>query len=463
MNNVLGLLLLCFGVLGDSSADDPPERVNAFIGLPVILPCRHKIPQNTDIPVIEWSKPGLKPSPYVLVYDNYEKHGDKHKDFEFRTHLFMTEVHHGNFSMRLSEVKETDAGIYLCKTIWNKDKQDIKRLQLFVDHVPTPKLSVVSIGSEVVNLSCEVSACFSNLIRLKFWDGHGSILEADKDKINNRNASGCYRLEQRVTAPIGAKSVVCRAEFAAIDQSRDTHLLIPEGVKEPCTLPMVIVGIGVALFALMLVGVCFLSNKLCKKSEKMMVRQSTDETTMSYESENQQLLPTSTIIEMPEFHQVTTLTAGPEECISSTPNSTVSKADGRNGSVFNFFPDAPDNDAAHAKPAPGERGAASNSVNSVNKEGERKAKLTRQDASAGESTLAELSNGTSQLPKATGKSPTKKRPVRRTLSASDSYAPLNDLTHHWRRHSASASSGRFEHLQEDPEQEAFNSATGRQE
>lgn len=466
MNNTLGLLLLCFSVLGDSSADDPPEQVNAFIGLPVILPCRQKIPQNADIPTIEWSKPGLKPSPYVFVYQNYEMYGDKHKDFEFRTHLFMTEVHHGNFSMRLSEVRETDAGIYLCKTIWDKDKHDIKRLELVVGHIPTPKLSVVSFESGVVNLSCEVYACFSNLVHLTFWDGHGSTLEADKDKITNKDESGCYSLEQRVTAPISAKSIVCRAEFAVIGQSRDTHMLIPEGVKETCALPMVCVGIGAASFALILGGVCFVRNKFSKKSKKGMVRQSTDESTISYKSENQQPLlrrTSLTVVEVEMPVELPTLTAEPMECISSTPNSNVSKAESRNGSVFGFFTDSPDHDTADAKPAPGEISAASNSVNSVNNEGEKRVKLIRQDASDGESTLANLSSATWQLTKGKGKSPTKKCPAVRTRSASDSYTPFNDRTHNWRRLSVSALSVRFEQLQEDPEQETFPSATGRQE
>lgn len=132
MNQVLGFLLLCFTVLGGTSEDDPLERVLATLGLSAVLPCRQTLSRDAEVPTIEWSKVGLKP-PIVFVYrQGVEVYAEKHQDFQFRTHLFMTELHHGNFSMRLSEVRETDSGKYLCKTLWS-EQHDVITVELVVE------------------------------------------------------------------------------------------------------------------------------------------------------------------------------------------------------------------------------------------------------------------------------------------------------------------------------------------
>lgn len=140
----------CLSVLGESSTDEPLE-VRAFVGLDVVLPCKQHLPKDTEVPTVEWSKPDLKPSPYVFVYrQNFEVYDEKHPDYESRTHLFMKQVQYGNFSMRLSNVRKEDAGIYICKTIWNPNRQDDVKLKLVVGKSRTKlKINHVLLGKSL--------------------------------------------------------------------------------------------------------------------------------------------------------------------------------------------------------------------------------------------------------------------------------------------------------------------------
>lgn len=249
MNLGRGFLLIFFtGLSRAISADDPlgaPPKVHAYVGFPVVLPCRQKLPEDLDFPTVEWSKPGLTPHPYVFVLrDKFEMQREKHKDFESRTYLFMSEADNGNFDMKLWETRKEDKGTYICKTMWDRNRYNEKTVELIVEDFPLPKLSVVSMEGGAVNLSCRVQTCSPGRPRLTFWDGHGRFLKADNEH-RTQESGECYRLERQLTAQADAKSVMCRADFPNIGHSRDVYIVIPEYPKESNAFPMVCVGTGV--------------------------------------------------------------------------------------------------------------------------------------------------------------------------------------------------------------------------
>lgn len=413
-------LLLCCTVLGDISAEDPldsRQKVHAYVGLPVILPCQQMIPKNAEVPTVEWSKPGLKPQPYVFVLrQNYEMHQEKHKDFEFRAGLFMSEVDQGNFDMRLSDVRKEDEGTFICKTIWDRDRHDLKTVELVVDDLPTPELSVVSVESEAVTLSCLVRTCSPSRPRLAFLDELGNRLKDQKDQITDQDKRGCYELVQQVTATSEAKSVACRAEFSDIGHSQDARIVIPECNKEPCTLPMIYVGIG-GLFLLILVGLAFLIHKLSRKSDKKktMVCQSSFETTTSSGSERNPFLLQQSSPE-PQNEEPTVVTEMIPDLLSSTPTSTVSKAETRLSSAVDISGIFPDTNTATCEVSPSSKCVKFKANTEENR------KLIRQDASCDHDPfmIKSLSKSVSSLSSGFCKSQIVKSPVRRTRSASDS-------------------------------------------
>ncbi|KAK7909601.1 hypothetical protein WMY93_014285 [Mugilogobius chulae] len=364
-------------LLGDSPTDEPLQTVYAFVGFPVILPCRQVLAKNSEVPTIEWSKLDLTP-PYVFVYrQNFEVYEEKHRDFQFRTHLFMTELQHGNFSMRLSNVREEDAGTYLCKTIWDKDKQDVKKVELVIVNLPKLKLRLAWTGTGSVDVNCTLHTCSSVVPRLTILDEHGNVLEAEKTPKRGEDSTGCYTVEQRTTATAGTKSVMCRAEFAEVDQSRETLMLIPDLTNKPCTFLMVYSGIGTGLVVLALVGFGLLVHKRCSKhSEKRTLpHQDSDETTIS---ESQPFLRER---DQPDSFQIQDETPNTADPHSSTPNSTGSTAAHTIPSVFDVFPGTNNNNNNNEP----EQCDINGSESVVFKKEDSRKKLTRQNASSHDS------------------------------------------------------------------------------
>lgn len=93
----------------------------AFSGGNVILPCSLKTSRTDDLQTLDWSKMDPGPDVVFLYRDRYENFEMKHGDFEYRTSLIMREVSNGNFSLRISNVKLSDAGTYRC-TAFLKNK-----------------------------------------------------------------------------------------------------------------------------------------------------------------------------------------------------------------------------------------------------------------------------------------------------------------------------------------------------
>lgn len=121
--------LLCSGV---TSAAAPPQTVLAYVGGVALLPCSYDVAASSDIPTVEWSKPGLRPDVIFLYRDGCETFDMKHPDFTYRTGLVMKELKTGNISLRISDIRLSDAGTYKCLRIWKNTSQEFTNVQLVV-------------------------------------------------------------------------------------------------------------------------------------------------------------------------------------------------------------------------------------------------------------------------------------------------------------------------------------------
>uniref|UniRef100_A0A3B3ZDZ4 Ig-like domain-containing protein n=1 Tax=Periophthalmus magnuspinnatus TaxID=409849 RepID=A0A3B3ZDZ4_9GOBI len=90
----------------------PP--IVARIGDDVILPCFFQPPRDAEALTLEWTRPDLQPR-FVFVWRSYEELKDlKHSQFDGRAFLFQDELKHGNISLKLTNVKPKDSGVYRC-------------------------------------------------------------------------------------------------------------------------------------------------------------------------------------------------------------------------------------------------------------------------------------------------------------------------------------------------------------
>uniref|UniRef100_A0A3Q2D9P5 Ig-like domain-containing protein n=1 Tax=Cyprinodon variegatus TaxID=28743 RepID=A0A3Q2D9P5_CYPVA len=117
INSHINQILILILVTQVSFADPNLQQILAFAGGHAILPCSLKTPANDDVPTVEWSKEGLKPNVVFLYRNGFETFEMKNPAFEFRSSLFMREVKNGNVSLRISNLKPSDTGIYRCLII----------------------------------------------------------------------------------------------------------------------------------------------------------------------------------------------------------------------------------------------------------------------------------------------------------------------------------------------------------
>ncbi|TKS93292.1 Butyrophilin subfamily 1 member A1 [Collichthys lucidus] len=278
---VAALLSCC---AGESLVDGPPEKVLAFAGGDVILPCSYNITDNNDFPTVEWSKEGLQPSVVFLYRDGCETHEMKNPAFEYRTSFINKELQNGNISLRISNVQLSDAGKYKCKRLWKNAPWDITTVELVVGVVSEPKLSVVSAESGGVTLQCEAK-CGLPELEVTFLDDRGNIIPADDARLHGTTVT------RRVALQDATNSVTCRAHHPKIKQTRNTEILIPVDCMRPCFLPIVIaVGVTIVLAGIAC-GIAVFVWKTSAVGQKLpLTRVSSDQSTKSSVSLNQPLL-----------------------------------------------------------------------------------------------------------------------------------------------------------------------------
>uniref|UniRef100_A0A3B4Y9R9 Ig-like domain-containing protein n=1 Tax=Seriola lalandi dorsalis TaxID=1841481 RepID=A0A3B4Y9R9_SERLL len=109
-----------------------PEKVLAFAGRDVTLTCTFNITDRGDLPTVEWSKDDLEPNVIFLYRDGCETHEMKNPDFEYRTSFVMKNLKHGDISLRISNVRLSDAGRYQCMRLWKNAPKDITKVELNV-------------------------------------------------------------------------------------------------------------------------------------------------------------------------------------------------------------------------------------------------------------------------------------------------------------------------------------------
>ncbi|KFW10216.1 V-set domain-containing T-cell activation inhibitor 1, partial [Eurypyga helias] len=91
----------------------PATTCHAFLGETVILPCTASSPGDVILSssILYWQR---TTSVVHFVYNGQDLllHQDKH--YRGRTSLFLDQMRHGNFSLKLSNVQVNDSGLYTC-------------------------------------------------------------------------------------------------------------------------------------------------------------------------------------------------------------------------------------------------------------------------------------------------------------------------------------------------------------
>ncbi|XP_047194936.1 uncharacterized protein LOC124851378 [Hippoglossus stenolepis] len=225
---VAALLSSC-SVSGETS-DDRVQKIQASAGEAVVLPCQINATQG-DVPTVEWSKEGLVPKNITFLYRNhFETFEMKNLDFKFRTSLFLNEVKDGNISLRISNVRPSDAGKHECKT-----------------------------------LQCEVNSSLPQLHMTFLLDHQEKVIDAEDPK-RRPDSSGCFTFTGRVTVPTESDRVTCRVHQPHTSYSRDAQIYFTEAKDTKSStvwsfVAVAVVAVAVAGFGFVFL-LCFFRNKI---------------------------------------------------------------------------------------------------------------------------------------------------------------------------------------------------------
>ncbi|XP_034424771.1 selection and upkeep of intraepithelial T-cells protein 5-like [Hippoglossus hippoglossus] len=252
---VAALLSSC-SVSGETS-DDGVQKIQALAGEAVVLPCKINAPKG-DVPTVEWSKEGLDPKNITFLYRNhFETFEMKNLDFQFRTSLFLNEVKDGNISLRISNVRPSDAGKHECSIFHGRHRKVVTTLELIVCAATEPKLSVVP--GDVETLQCEVNSSLPQL-HMTFLDHQEKVIDAEDPK-QRPDSSGCFTFTGRVTVPTESDRVTCRVHQPHTNYSRDAQIYFTaKDTKSSTVWSFVAVAVAVGFGFVFLL--CFFRNKI---------------------------------------------------------------------------------------------------------------------------------------------------------------------------------------------------------
>ncbi|XP_037335898.2 uncharacterized protein LOC119222969 [Pungitius pungitius] len=196
-------------------------EIVTFVGQTVILPCKV---QDKNVLDLDWiKKDGTKHGAIAFAYANGCEKPDKHDNFTHRSQLFLKELEGGNMSLRLSDVRRSDAGTYTCT---RRDDSAVITctVELSVGAASEPTLAMVP--GEDVTLQCEAS-CWSPKPDVTFLDAEGNVISAEEPKYSQDPQSDCYSVTRRATVQAG-NNFTCRVNQSEIGQTRKTEIHIPE-------------------------------------------------------------------------------------------------------------------------------------------------------------------------------------------------------------------------------------------
>ncbi|XP_039465687.1 butyrophilin-like protein 2 isoform X2 [Oreochromis aureus] len=211
----------------------------------------------------EWTRTDLDPRFVFLWRAGQDLISVKNPSYIGRSSLFTDELKHGNISLKLSKVKPADEGRYRCY-IPEKDEEAFVDVVVASGAVSSPVISLGGIDRDKtgVMLECK-SAGWHPKPELLWLDGEGNLLSAGPTE-TLRGPDDLYTVSSRVTVDKRhSNNITCRVQQRNTNQSRETHIHVPDDFfKLTCSSSAPTnIGLAVSLavnIVLILIGVFFI-------------------------------------------------------------------------------------------------------------------------------------------------------------------------------------------------------------
>ncbi|XDV12343.1 hypothetical protein PO909_001041 [Leuciscus waleckii] len=137
----------------------PPDPLVAPLGSSVVLLCYVDEPLPVKDLEVEWKRTDSETLVHLFV-DGESRAEVQQQDYHDRAHFFTDQIQHGNFSLRLDNLRAEDEGKYTCKVYSEQDSgetvvqlKDVERLL-----VSGSSRSISAYDGEDVTLNCTVDS-----------------------------------------------------------------------------------------------------------------------------------------------------------------------------------------------------------------------------------------------------------------------------------------------------------------
>uniref|UniRef100_A0A8C9XKZ6 Ig-like domain-containing protein n=1 Tax=Sander lucioperca TaxID=283035 RepID=A0A8C9XKZ6_SANLU len=224
--HIVVLLLLNHLRGGQSQETGPPQLVVAMLGDDIILPCQLEPPMNAVSMTMEWGRRDLEPRFVLVWHDGQELLTDQNKAYKGRASVSINNLTLGDFSLRLSSVKISDSGTYRC--YFPKLNKEYL-VELLVGAASSPAISLAGIhkATSGVMLDCRSEGWYPEP-EVLWLDGEGNLLSAGPPE-TVRGPDDLYTVSSRVTVEKRPSNrFTCRVQQKNINQTRETHIYVPE-------------------------------------------------------------------------------------------------------------------------------------------------------------------------------------------------------------------------------------------
>ncbi|XP_073331648.1 butyrophilin subfamily 1 member A1-like [Pagrus major] len=211
---------------GHSQVIGQPQPIVAMAGDDVILPCYLEPAFDAVSLTVEWARADLNPRFVHVRREGVELLIDQNPSYIGRTSVPISKLKCGDLSLKLSKVKFSDEGIYRCLVPKQGTQSEVK-LAVGLVSSPVLRLSRLSSESSGVLLECESTGWYPE--PEVFWlDGEGNLLSAGPTE-TVRGPDDLYTVSSRVTVERRhSDSFTCRVQQNNTNQTRETHIHIPE-------------------------------------------------------------------------------------------------------------------------------------------------------------------------------------------------------------------------------------------
>ncbi|XP_030286818.1 butyrophilin subfamily 2 member A1-like [Sparus aurata] len=219
-------LLLKHFCEGQSQEVGPPQPVMAMVGDDIVLPCQLETPVDAVSMTMEWGRPDLDPRFVYVWHDGQELLVEQNKAYKGRASLSINKLKHGDLSLTLSKVNISDNGIYRCY-IPKLSEEHLVELLVGVASSPSISLSGLDRNKGLVVLKCNSTGWYPEP-EVLWLDGEGNLLSAGPTE-TVRGPDDLYTVSSRVTVEKRhSNSFTCRVQQNHINQTRETHIHVPD-------------------------------------------------------------------------------------------------------------------------------------------------------------------------------------------------------------------------------------------